>query len=209
MEFLLWILERFKEPLDLALWSSAITLLASAIIYGMPSLFVGRATAKISVRGRDIHSPYKGQYLHTKVRYGVLAIFMLVLWAIGQQLYDFSYKMWIGTVSEGLASIMTLNSEWWALGLAFLNFVFWIDFISYPLFHRRTSFAFAKRGIKINGNFLLWSEITSITLEPTKLRIRHTEGLHVYDCQIDKSMVMALRDSFSKKVKMDYTSFLA
>lgn len=209
MEFLLWILERFKEPLDLALLSSAITLLASAIIFGMPSLFVGRATAKISVRGRDIHSPYKGQYLHTKVRYGVLAIFMLVLWAIGQQLYDFSYKTWIGTLSEGLASIVMVNSEWWALGLALLNFVFWIDFILYPFLHRKTSFSFAKRGIKIKGNFLLWSEITSITLEPTKIRILHPEGLHVYDCQIDKSMVMALRDSLSKKVTLEYNSFLA
>lgn len=208
MDLLLWIFERFKEPLPSVIWTSTIVLIFSAMSNKISYLLVGKIESQLSVRGRGFDSHFKGRYFAKWVSLIEFVVCMVCAILFLRQ-YFADYKIWTDSLESWLSSFVPVFPEWWTILIALGNIVSWLYLIFKYHLNPKTKIEFAHRGIKIDRTFFLWREISSITFEPNKVRIRLLSDLIVYDCDTDRQTLMALRDSFSKKVKMDYTSFLA
>lgn len=211
MDFIIWMLRAFSKTLDTALytvfWALLVTLLMQTVYLLERQIGFGNHLVSLKIKGKDTKARLSGKTFHNKVNYLATAFALLLLWSSIQLMTNPQVQQMLGALEQGLIQVTDGRRDWWVYGTGLISILYWIGYWV-SLSRKKSMLYFGDRGLYFNNQYLLWQEITSVTLEPDKLRIKYGEGLLVFDCEIDRALLGVLRENIGKKVLLDYNRFL-
>ncbi len=204
MEIYFYFMKHMIKPVDAIVLATITGLSLHLIRYAVKKIAIGPLIMKVKVWGKDLKIAFKGNYITRKTNFVEAVIFLLMCWGyyhISNMLVFKQYIKVVESYDQDISSYIGLPGT---LIIVALSAVLFLSPVLL-MFSKRQSLWIGERGFYIQHQFLLWKEVLSIDLDPKYIRIRHLEGLHVYDVNLERDQVTEIISALEHHVKIKIT----
>lgn len=204
MEMYFYFMKHIIKPVDAIVFTIILGLSLHLIRFTVKRIAIGPLIMKIKVWGTDLKTVFKGNYITRKTNYVVGTFFLLMCWGyyhISNMLVFKQYIKVVESYDQDISSYIGLPGTLMIVVLSTLLFLS----PALLMLSKRQSLWIGERGFYIQNQFLIWKEVLSIDLDPKYIRIRHLEGLHVYDVDLERDQATEIISALEHHVKIKIT----